>query len=83
MTQGLPAVCVDIPAMKEVLNHGKYGVLASREESAFAAAMNSLIEDEQLRNEYGKKALERSKDYSMENVGMQWLELFRKLSKKK
>ena len=83
MTQGLPAVCVDIPAMKEVLNHGKYGVLASRDETAFAVAMNSLIENEQLRKEYGEKALERSKNYSMENVGMQWLALFRKLSKKK
>ena len=80
MTQGLPAVCVDIPVMKELLDHGKYGVIASRDECAFAAAMNSLIENEQLRNEYGVKALERSKDYSMENIGMQWLELFRKLS---
>lgn len=83
MTQGLPAVCVDIPVMKELLDHGKYGVLASRDETAFAVAMNSLIENEQLRKEYGEKALERSKNYSMENVGMQWLALFRKLSKKK
>lgn len=83
MTQGLPAVCVDIPVMKEVLNHGKYGVLASRDETAFAVAMNSLIENEQLCNEYGEKALERSKDYSMEKIGMQWLELFQELSEKK
>ena len=83
MSQGLPAVCVDIPVMKELLDHGKYGVLASRDETAFAVAMNSLIENEQLRKEYGEKALERSKNYSMENVGMQWLALFRKLSKKK
>ena len=83
MSQGVPLVCVDIPVMKEILEYGKYGVLSSRNEEAFASALNSLLADEQLRNEYGEKALERSKAYSMETIGMQWLELFRKLNKKK
>lgn len=83
MTQGVPAVCVDIPVMKELLDYGKYGILSSRDEEAFASAINSLLTDDQLRNEYGEKALERSKAYSMEKIGMQWLELFQKLNKKK
>lgn len=83
MTQGVPAVCVDIPVMKELLDHGKYGVLSRADEKAFASALNSLIADEQLRNQYGEKALERCKAYTMEKIGMQWLELFQKLTKKK
>ena len=82
MSQGTPLVCVDIPVMNEITNNGTYGIISSREENAFAWAINSLIEDEDCFKEYSKKALERSKEYSMENIGRQWLELFRTVSKK-
>lgn len=79
MSQSLPVVCVDIPVMKEILDNGKYGILCKRDEEVFAAALNSLIGDKELLNTFGEKALERSKSYSMDTIGEQWLILFEKI----
>ena len=75
--------CVDIPVIREILENGKDGVLAKRNVNDFASALNNMLSDEHMRYEYGVKAFERSKAYSMEQVGMQWIALFQKLCRKK
>lgn len=82
MSQGLPPVCVDIPVLREILADGEYGVLTERNEKDFASALNSLLDDEQMRNKFAKKAFDRSQAYSMDKIGTEWLNLFHKLCKK-
>lgn len=82
MSQGLPPVCVNIPVFREILADGEYGLLTERKEKDFAFALNSLLDDAQLRNQYAKKAFARSQAYSMDKIGTEWLNLFQKLCKK-
>ena len=83
MSQSLPVVCVDIPVLREILDNGKYGILSKCDENEFASAINDLLSDEEKLSEFGERALERSREYSMEKVGMEWLALFQSLCKKK
>lgn len=52
MSLGIPAICSDIGANREVITHGKNGLLCTSNEE-WIVAINSLIEDSVLRKELG------------------------------
>lgn len=57
MALGLPVVASDLPALREVVEHGRTGVLVPADSpEALAGALDALIGDTALRAEYGQRA---------------------------
>ncbi len=78
MSVGLPPVAMDCPrGPRQIIKDGSNGLLVpDGDETAFACALLSLVEDEELRRRMGRQALEDAHAYEMEEVGAQWERLF-------
>jgi glycosyltransferase involved in cell wall biosynthesis len=74
MSCGLPIISFDCPTgPREVLDNGKYGLLAENQNTEdFAEKLILLMGSYELRQEYGRKARERALDYSWEKIGPLW-----------
>lgn len=74
---GLPAVAFDVrvgPAY--ILRDGVDGFLVPDEdEKAFAGKLLELADSPEMRERMSQKALERSRDFSRENVAKQWFDV--------
>lgn len=84
MSSGLACVAFDCPCGPfDILEGGKDGLLVELGNTdKLADAICSLIENESLRIEMGKKAIKRSEDFEKETIMRQWHELFESLIKK-
>lgn len=82
MTHALPVVAFDCPTGPgDVLTDGVDGLLVPPEDvDAFAAALNRLIGDRELRVRMGKEAQETSRAYAAEHVMPLWEDLFSELA---
>ncbi len=66
MSLGIPAVCSDVGANREVVRHGENGFLAKTTEQ-WLESLKKLIDDESLRQRLGKEARRTVvENYSME-----------------
>ena len=75
LSYGLPAVGFESAyCVNELIKNGQNGFLA-RDVSDFAAKMEQLMNDKNLRIKLGKQAHEDMKKYSMENVVSAWMDL--------
>ena len=85
MSSGLPPVAFKCPCgPKDLIHSGKDGILCPNEDlEKLIKAICCLIENEPLRKNMGKNAIENMKQFSMENVMTQWDKLFRSLSNQK
>ena len=85
MSCGLPVVSYDCPyGPREIISEGKDGFLVSLgDELLLAERICYLIEHEDIRREMGIAAIEKSKQYSMDNIVKKWMSLFQELLKKK
>jgi glycosyltransferase involved in cell wall biosynthesis len=83
MQVGLPCIAFDCPfGPSAVIEDGKNGFLVPDNNiGQLATKIVSLIEDSKMRNEFSKAAIERSKEFSVENVMNQWKSLFENLIK--
>lgn len=73
MSLGLPVVSFDIPAMLEVTDHGKYGLLAKYADvKEITAKLILLIDDKGLRYKFSKLSLERSEAFSSDVIIRDW-----------
>ena len=83
MSCGLPVVAFDCPyGPKEILTDGKDGFLVkNRDIDAFALRVCQLIENEELRQQMGKNAVQKAQRYSTANIMPMWKELFETLKK--
>ena len=57
MSLGIPAVCSDVGANRDVINHGENGFLASSEDE-WLTHLKTLIDNVQLRKRLGAAARE-------------------------
>ena len=78
MATGLPCISYDCPVgPKDIITNNEDGfVIKNHQEKDFVKAIFSLIEDEDLRIEMGKKAKISSKKYNIEVIMKYWHELF-------
>jgi len=60
---GTPVVATPNPGSVEILDHGKYGVIAADEE--FGRSISSLLSDEQARAALSARGLRRAREYSL------------------
>lgn len=77
MSFGLPLMASDIPALREVTDNGKYGVLASPKDiSSFVKTLLQLIESKQQREKFSRLSLRRVKDFDIKVILPKWVSLF-------
>lgn len=81
MRAGLPVVATDCPlGPREIVEHGVNGLLVPpRDVDAIAAALLSLVEDDDRRKEMGRAALASSAAYDPEPIARRHVALFQRL----
>lgn len=65
---GCPVVATDITGAGEILEKSQYGLLVDEDINAIYNGMKSMIDNEGLRKEYARKALERAKMFQVEET---------------
>jgi glycosyltransferase involved in cell wall biosynthesis len=82
MSKGVPVASFDCPTgPREIVRDRENGLLVPHQDvPALGAAMNELIEDEELRRRCSAGALETAERYSIEVIGARWEELLAELS---
>lgn len=79
MALGIPSIATDCPCggPKLLLGNGNAGILVQNgNEQQMADAISALIEDQELRQRYSEKAVQRAKDFKCNKICEEWLELF-------
>lgn len=78
MSCGLPVIAFDCPyGPAEIITNGKDGYLiCNRDVDSYANQVCRLIENEQLRQQMGKTAVQSAQRYSEEFIMPRWKELF-------
>ena len=81
MSAGLPAVSFACPCgPSDIISDGRDGLLVEKENvPALAEAICRLIEEGNMRRQYGKAAKENMHRYEQENIMQQWIQLFESL----
>lgn len=81
MQCGVPCVSFDCPyGPSDIIDNGVNGYLVENGNvEEFAKATLKLIEDDELRREMGKAAIEKAKQYLPENIMPKWIELYENL----
>jgi glycosyltransferase involved in cell wall biosynthesis len=79
MAYGLPAVSFDCDTgPRDIIRHDVDGFLVAPEDTkAMGAALDKLMADEQLRQEFSLRAIEARERFSMKKVSDMWEDLFR------
>jgi glycosyltransferase involved in cell wall biosynthesis len=82
MTCGVPCVSFDCPSGPgDIISNNEDGYLIPNGDlKAFETQLKDLMQNEEKRKQFGKKAKENVKRYSVEEVVKQWVELFKTLS---
>ena len=69
MASGKPIVATSIDGFREVINHGREGLLVDRKSSRqLAYALQTLINNEGLRRQMGEAGLLKARRYDWERV---------------
>lgn len=84
MAIGLPCVAYDCPVgPRSIINNNKNGFLVEDGNiDSFVQKLELLIEDENLRIQFGKNAKNSSSKYDLDTIMQQWKSLFEELIKK-
>lgn len=80
MACGLPAIGTKIDGTKEVIEHGKNGILCDTDSNSIRQAIMSVMGDEGLKQTLGKKARETIEQrFSIEKLADKELRLYAQL----
>ncbi len=81
MSAGVPLVAMDCPrGPGEIVDDGKNGLLVDDGDVAgFTEALRRLVEDDDLRRACGRRAHEDARQYGIDRVLEEWLQLFERL----
>ena len=75
MLSGLPIVCFNLNACKEVIGKEDVGIIVDYINSEdLARGMLSIISDNERLNIRSKNAIKLAKKFSIENIGQKWVE---------
>lgn len=77
MAAGLPIVSTDVGGVKDIVTDN--GLLAPpNDQGALSQALLRLIEDPNLREQFGQKSLEYAQNYALPVIAQKYMELYRK-----
>ncbi|CAH0346461.1 glycosyltransferase family 4 protein [Bacillus sp. CECT 9360] len=80
MSAGLPVICSDIRGNNDLIENGVGGYLLNPEDTdGFAASIQTLLEDAQMRADMGMKNVDEVKKYDIRIVKEKMRELYREL----
>ncbi|MBM2820524.1 MAG: hypothetical protein HW405_284 [Candidatus Berkelbacteria bacterium] len=79
MAAGVPAVAVAIMGPSDIIINGQDGYLVPLKEDIFAAKINELLEDNELRTKMGKSAKVNALKYSQQKCAEKMLSIYEKL----
>lgn len=79
MASGLPVLAVKAPGAVDIITDGFDGVLVKDDVSEFAARLEMLIKNEDVRKRLAKGAVYTSHRYSIDNISDQMLNLYQRL----
>lgn len=84
MSYGVPPVSVDCDTgPRDIIRHEVDGLLVPQNnKEAMVEALATLMRDKELRRQYGQRAVEVRKRFSMEKIVEMWENIFTELSKK-
>ncbi len=77
---GCPLVLSDIPSLREVWDEAAV-FFPARDDQALARAVNRLIEDVPLRQDYSRRALEKASTYTLARMAEQYYQLYGNLTR--
>ncbi len=83
MSCGLPIVAFDCPSgPSELVENGKNGFIINRvgDIKSMASKLSLLIENEQLRKDFGLKSYSLSRKYQINEIMQKWIKLFEELT---
>ena len=85
MSKGMAPVAYDCPTgPSEMIRDGENGLIVPLGDTdAFAAALDRMMSDDELRHRCGPGAAETGKNFKMEAIGPMWDELFAELDQKR
>ena len=78
MACGLPLICLDDPALKEILDNGVNG-LTYRTEEEFVERVTHLLNDDAFYQKMAAAALEKSKQFSMAACARNFIRIYQKI----
>lgn len=83
MSQGTPIVTMDCPrGPAEIVTTGRNGVLVDDGDiPGVTAALDKLLNDDELRRRMGEQAMDDSREYQMEHIVARWGELIDAVSR--
>lgn len=76
---GLPIVTRDLPAYKDLLTDGE-SCLKGQETEEFVELIKEAMEENKVRGKITENAKEAAKEYSLENIGRKYLEIYEEFS---
>jgi glycosyltransferase involved in cell wall biosynthesis len=80
MASGIPVIASDIPSFRETISDGIDGELfKAGDADALSNKISALIQNPYLRKELSRKAFEKAKSYSWENVADKYVSLYKSL----
>jgi glycosyltransferase involved in cell wall biosynthesis len=81
MSKGMAVVAFDCPTGPgDIIDDHRNGLLVpAKDVEAFAAALQEMVEDEQLRRRCGAAAVETAREYTMAAIGPRWDEMLQAL----
>jgi len=80
MSCGLPVIGTKIEGIKEVIEHGKNGILCDTDSKSIREAIVTLMEDEELKQKLGGNARKTIvENYSLDTLALKELELMEEL----
>lgn len=73
MESGLPIIAYTLPCIEEILANNSEGkIIEGRNDRKYIETMLELAENKQEREEIARNAINRVKEFSIENIGKQW-----------
>lgn len=76
MSRGIPVIAFRLPALEEVTDNGKYGMLVPLGDvDAMSEAIDELIDDHSEMERYAQLSLERAKAFDLHKIVQEWKKL--------
>ena len=76
MAAGLPVVAVDGPGTRDIVEHGKQGLLVENDPDALAKGLKKVLSSSQLLRRLSNHALKKAKTFDINQLGKQMISVY-------
>jgi glycosyltransferase involved in cell wall biosynthesis len=76
MAAGLPVVAVEGPGTRDIVEHGKQGLLVENDPEALASGLTTLLADSRQMKRFSNQALKKAKTFDVNALGKQLLNVY-------